>query len=96
MKLLMIFVDRAHADEVRDLLETMDVAGYSRFPNVTGKGLTGHKLGTRAFPGSSELFVTALGENRCDALVTRLERLKSERSEDEGLKVYCLNTEELL
>jgi len=42
------------------------------------------------------LFVTALGENRCDALVTRLERLKSERSEDEGLKVYCLNTEELL
>jgi hypothetical protein len=32
MKLLMIFVDRAHADEVRDLLETMDVAGYSRSP----------------------------------------------------------------
>jgi hypothetical protein len=96
MRLLMIFVDGAHADDVRQLLEEVDEAGYSRFPNLTGKGTTGRKLGSRAFPGSSELFVTVLDENRCTTLVPRLEKLRAERGDEEGLKVYCMEAEEML
>ena len=96
MKLLMIFVDGAHADDVTNLLDHAGAAGYSRFPNVMGKGATGRKLGTRAFPGTSELFVTVIPDDRCGPFVDRLERLRTERAADEGLKVYCMTTEELL
>jgi len=96
MKLLMIFVDGAHAEDVQALLEQGEVAGYSRFPNVTGKGTTGRKLGNRVFPGSSELFVTAVTGDRCTPLVDRLRSLRRERGDEEGLKVYCTDAEELL
>ena len=96
MKLLMIFVDGAHADDVQTLLEEGEAAGFSRFPNITGKGTTGRKLGTRAFPGSSELFVTVIDEHRCTPFVSRLEELRNERGAHEGLKVYCMEANELL
>ena len=96
MKVLLIFVDADHADDVERLLEDHAVRGYSAFPNVLGKGVTGRKLGTRAFPGSSTLNFVALSEGDCAGLCDALKSLRAQRGPEEGLKAYILDTMEVL
>jgi hypothetical protein len=96
MKLVMVFVDAAHAADVGRVLEAEPLPGYSEFTSVLGKGATGRKLGTRAFPGSSTLFVTVVPTKECRTLVDRLARTREARFPNEGLKVYAFDAEELL
>lgn len=96
MKLLLIFVDADHARDVEELLDTRGVSGYSTFPNVLGKGQTGRKLGTRAFPGSNSLYFVALPDGDCRGLCEELRTLRDAKGPEEGLKAYTLETMEVL
>ena len=94
--MMLVFVDADHARDVERLFEDCAVPGYTEIPNVLGKGATGRKLGNRAFPGSSTLFVVAVDESCRTGLEVRLRALRETRGPDEGLKVFLLNAEELL
>jgi hypothetical protein len=96
MKLMLIFVDADRAADVERLLDASDVPGYSEFPGVLGKGATGRKFGSRAFPGSSTLYFVALREGTRAGLSERLEALRTERGPEEGLRVYVLEAMEVL
>ena len=96
MKLLMIFVNAVHADSVEALLERLDIPGYSQIDTVLGKGSTGHKLGTRAFPGSSTLYFAAVAPDRADALVEEVKKLEETCGAEGGLKMYGLDATELV
>jgi hypothetical protein len=96
MRLLLIFVDSDHAEDVERILDDYGVQGYSQFPNVLGKGKTGRKLGTRAFPGSSSLFFVAIGDNDCETLCSEFKSLQAAAGPEEGLKAYTLETMEVL
>ena len=95
-KLLQIFVDGDHAADVQRLLDASNVPGYSEFPNVLGKGSTGRKLGSRAFPGSSTLYFVGLPDGECHGLCDELRRLRDAKGPEEGLKAYILDTMEVL
>ena len=94
--LMIIFVDTSHAVDIERLLEDCEVPGYSEIPTVLGKGATGRKLGTRAFPGSSTVYLVAVDDTCREPLAERLRALRDERGPAEGLKVFALNTEEVL
>jgi len=94
--LMIIFVDAQHAADIERLLEDCEVPGYSEIPTVLGKGATGRKLGTRAFPGSSTVYLVAIDDTCREPLAERLRALRSERGPSEGLKVFALDTEEVL
>jgi hypothetical protein len=96
MKLMLIFVDADRAADVERLLDASDVPGYSEFPGVLGKGATGRKFGSRAFPGSSTLYFVALREGTRAGLSERLEALRTERGPEEGLRVYVLEAMEVI
>jgi hypothetical protein len=95
-KLLLIFVDADHAADVERLLEASNIAGYSEFPDILGKGRTGRKLGNRAFPGSSTLYFVALPDGECHGLCDGLRALRDAKGPEEGLKAYILDTMEVL
>jgi hypothetical protein len=95
-RMMVIFVDASHAQDVRGILEACDPLGYSEMQGVLGKGATGKKLGSRAFPGSSTLFVAAMTDACAADLARRLEALRDERGTEEGLKLYSLGAEELI
>ena len=96
MKLLLIFVDTDHAKDVEQILEEHGAQGYSTFPNVLGKGKTGRKLGTRAFPGSSTLYFVGIGDEGCHGLCDRLKELQQQAGPEEGLKAYTIDSTEIL
>ena len=94
--MLMIFVDADHAADVEELLDAHQVPGYSEIPAVRGKGQSGRKLGSRAFPGSSTLYLVGVDDACRDPLIKDLERLQRTGGRHEGLKVYATHAEELI
>ncbi|HEX9730101.1 MAG TPA: hypothetical protein VGA37_16515 [Gemmatimonadales bacterium] len=96
MKLFLIIVDGDHAADVQRLLDECERTGYSEIPTVLGKGATGRKLGTRAFPGSSTLYFAAVDSDCAARLPEALRRLRDQGGRDEGLKVYALDTTEVV
>lgn len=96
MKLLMILVNADHAADVGAILEAQEVSGYSQIPMVLGKGATGRKLGTRAFPGSSTLYFAVVLPHQAETLTAELRQLRAAQGPEEGLKIYSLDTTEML
>ena len=96
MKLVMIVADTAYADQVEQLLDDCGVPGFSEIPNVLGKGSTGKKFGSRAFPGSSTMYLAALDEHCMAPLKEKLKALRDTHGPEGGIKAYTMNTEELL
>jgi len=96
LKMIVMFVDTDHAADLEQMFEECDVPGYSRIPNVMGKGATGKKSGNRAFPGTSTMFVVAVDESCRGKMIDKLRALRDQRGPEEGLKVFAMDTEELL
>ena len=93
MKLLLILVDSNHRKDVERILDEHNVTGYSELPNVLGKGETGKKMGSRAFPGSSTLYFIATEGDVCQTLCADLKVLRERAGREEGLKVFALDAE---
>lgn len=96
MKIVLMIVDADHSGDIERLLDDCEAPGYTEIPNVHGKGETGKKSGTRAFPGSSSLYVAALDDHCVEPLRERLEMLRSARGPEEGLKAFVMDTQELV
>ena len=97
MKLVMILVDAERAPDIERVLDARGLPGYTEIPKVLGKGPeTGLKLGTRAFPGATALYFTVLPAAQAAGLREDLRRLRATRGPSEGLRVFTLDTEELL
>jgi nitrogen regulatory protein PII len=96
MKMVLMIVDAGHADDIKQMLQDCDVPGYSEFPEVLGKGSTGKKFGSRAFPGSSTLFMVALDEDCVNQLQDKLAQLRELRGSSEGLKAFSFEVEEMI
>ena len=96
MKLVMMIADAAYAAHLEQMLEECHVSGFTEIPNVLGKGATGKKFGSRAFPGSSTMYLAALDEHCMQPLQERLRSLRDTHGPEGGLKAYTINTEELL
>jgi nitrogen regulatory protein PII len=96
MKLLMIVVDSNHKKDVEKILEDHEVPGYTELPNVLGKGQTGRKAGSRAFPGSSALYFTAVEGDTCETLCTDLKELNERAGKEEGLFAFALQAETVI
>jgi hypothetical protein len=93
MKLLMIMVDSNHQEDVERILEAHEVPGYTEFPNVLGKGQSGRKFGSRAFPGSNTLYLTVIGGDTCKTLCAELRALDEKSGPEEGLTAFILDAE---
>jgi hypothetical protein len=96
MKLLMIMVDSNHQEDVERILDAHDVPGYTELPNVLGKGVSGRKLGSRAFPGSNTLYFTVIGADTCKTLCAELHALDARCGPEEGLTAFILDAEKVV
>jgi hypothetical protein len=96
MRLLMIVVDSNHRDDVEEILDRHNVPGFSELPNVLGKGETGRKLGSRAFPGSSTLYFTVVEPGLCEPLCGELRALNERAGKEEGLFAFTMEAEKVV
>jgi hypothetical protein len=75
------------------LLDDHHAGGYTEFLNAHGAGTTGRREGTRAWPGSSTLFVSVAPAETADALVAVLRDTAGRLPPGERLHVAVLPTD---
>lgn len=94
MKLLLVVVEGSHKEEIETLLQKAGASGYTEIPNALGVGMTGPRLGSRAFPKTSAVIFSALED---DALVRLREEIRTYcQSCGERVKLFALSAEEVL
>ncbi|HUK12308.1 MAG TPA: hypothetical protein VLW17_03320 [Thermoanaerobaculaceae bacterium] len=71
-KLLMLVVDEARKEELEVLLDRAGALGYTEIPHALGVGLTGPRLGSRAFPKTSAVIFTVVPAELLDGLVAAI------------------------
>jgi nitrogen regulatory protein PII len=96
MKMVMMIVDSGNTKDIKGMLQECDVPGYTEVPDVLGKGTTGQKGGSRAFPGSSTLFMVALEQDCVDMLTEKLRKHHESIGKSEGFKAFAFDVEELV
>lgn len=96
MKLLMILVDSNHQEEVERLLEDHEIPGFTELPNVLGKGVSGRKFGSRAFPGSNTLYFAAVDGTICQTLCKELKALDERAGPDRGITAFILDADKVV
>jgi hypothetical protein len=73
MQLLMIIVESTHKEKVEAALTENRVLGYTEIPTVYGKGRSGLRLGSRAFPQSSSIIFTVVERAKVDGLLAAID-----------------------
>lgn len=93
LKMLLVIVEESHKEELETILHRVGASGYTEIPHALGVGMTGPRMGSRAFPKTSAVILAALEEGV-------LERLREEihafcQDCGERVKLIAWNAEEI-
>jgi uncharacterized protein YaaQ len=75
MKMLMIIVDESKKEELEVFLNRVGVFGYTEISHAAGMGLSGPRLGSRAFPKTSAIVFTVVEDSALENLRQGIEAL---------------------
>lgn len=73
IQMLMIVVESTHKEKLEAALNDRHVGGYTEIPTVHGTGSTGMRLGSRAFPDTSSIFLTVCEKEKVDELLSAID-----------------------
>ena len=74
MKLLMIIVESEYKEELEVLMNRHQILGYTEIPQAHGRGESGLRMGSRAFPKTSSIFFTVIPAEAVTPVVEDIER----------------------
>lgn len=94
MKMLLAIVDDAHKEELETILHRVGASGYTEISQASGVGLTGPRLGSRAFPKSSAVIFSLLDEDVLSRLREEVRAYCQDCSE--RIKLVAWNADEIL
>jgi len=96
IKMVVVVCPESRLDAVQKLLDEHHLQGYTELTGLRGAGVTGKRLGTRAWPGSSCMIFAAVEAAKADELVGALETLCRACTPGEGMRVFVLPVESMI
>src|SRR6476660_8374071 len=75
MKLLTIIYDSSIEDSMIQLVEDLEVPGFTRFTDLQGRGGRGPKQMNPIFPGSNNVLLVAMPDEQVDRVRRAIRRL---------------------
>jgi len=67
-KMMVLVYSGPRPERIAELLDRHPVEGYTEIEGAKGAGQTGRRMGTRAWPGASTVFFTAVADDLVPAL----------------------------
>lgn len=94
MKGLMIIFNQALSEEIIELLDELEIRGFTKMNDLQGRGTnTGEpRMGTHTWPALNNALYTFVEKEEAEKLIFALEKLNS-NAEDQGLKVFSWDVE---
>ena len=95
MKLLTLIYDSSIEASMSELLDALEIPGYTRIYDVFGRGGRGPKMNTPVFPGTNNMTLMALPEEDVPRVQRAIRRLQHSFRLKPGVTIYCQDVEEL-
>ena len=94
LQMLMMIVEQVHREKIEAALAEHCVPGYTEIPAVYGTGVTGPRLGSRAFPGASSIIFTVAEASKVQELLDAIDSSCSECKE--GMRTIIWKVDRML
>lgn len=95
MRLVLVIYSGSTPDRVTDALELAGV-GYTRLDGAHGSGASGRREGTRAWPGGSTVWFTAVPREAADSLTAAIAATAATLPEGERLRAAVMPVEQFI
>ncbi len=93
-KMLMVVFNISIMDEVMQLFEDCGSPCFTQWPRIIGKGVTtGPKMDNDIWPGANSAIMTVLSEEKAKELFNKIQELRDDIGEHEGVKAFLLPVE---
>ena len=98
MKLVFVIFHEIYRERIRELLEGLQVPGYTEFRQLSGSGETGRRYDTSVWPGRNSGVMTVVEADRAERVLKELrafkEGLGARAGRSGGVKVFVLPVDE--
>jgi nitrogen regulatory protein PII len=95
MKMVMISYNAALDEDMTEVLEKLEVTGYTKWINVLGRGRTsGEHLGSHVWPGKNCVVSLAVDERKKKEIIEEVKALRKTLGR-EGIKAFVMPLEEI-
>jgi nitrogen regulatory protein PII len=94
MKAVFIVYNQALTEKVEHILDKLAIRGYSRWPQVQGRGTQNGEphQGTHTWPAMNEAVLTVVEESKVEELMEHLNHL-NDKAEMQGLRAFVWDAE---
>ena len=96
MKMLLAVGNEELLPEMRRIVDEHEVHGYTEFTGLAGSGTTGRRMGTRVWPGRVALVLTAVGDDKLEALVDAFRAFCDACYPTQGIRVFVLPVDQVI
>ncbi len=95
MKAVLISHNQALSEEVEDILDDLDIRGYTQWVDVNGRGSHSGEphMGTHTWPSLNNVLLTITPDDKVKDLLSKLSELNLQ-VEEQGLRAFVLNVED--
>ena len=94
MKLVTIIYDRSISTGITELLKKQEIAGYTKILDAQGLGGTGYKIGTSVWPGTNNILLISLSDEKVDPLVKAIREYQATFRQKPGISIFVQHVEE--
>lgn len=96
MKAIFISFYQAFYDELIDLLDHLEIKGFTYWPEVSGRGSDNGEphYGTHAWPTLNAAILTFIPDDKVKPLLQKIHQLDL-TAEQQGIRAFVLSAEEL-
>lgn len=97
MKSVFIPYNQAHKERILDILDRMNIRGFTLWDNVQGRGIRNGEphYGTHAWPTLNAAILTIVPDEKVDGLLRKLQELDKE-TENLGLHAFVWHVEQMI
>ncbi|MEN3037559.1 MAG: PG0541 family transporter-associated protein [Candidatus Kryptonium sp.] len=97
MKLVMLVFNQAIEKEVVEILDKLNIRGFTQINDVYGRGSDkgAPHFGTHVWPEINTIILTVIPDEKLEDLLNEVKFLNN-RFEDEGLHAFVLNVEQMI
>ena len=97
MKAVFIIYGQSLTETMEQLLDKMNIRGFTRWQEVQGRGGTkgDPHYGTHAWPSQNGAIITMVDDQKVDLLLSSLRRI-NEKAEQQGLNAFVWNIENVM
>ncbi len=97
MKAVMISYNQSITEEVEEILQSLDIRGYTRWLNVQGQGTQNGNphLGSHVWPSLNSVILTVVENDKVEMILKKVDDINKE-AEEEGIRAFVWNIERMV